>query len=57
MPSFAKIVICAASILYVMAILFFTHPGRNALEWLGVYTECAADVSLLKKSCMRTQAR
>jgi hypothetical protein len=57
MPSFATFVIGAASILYVTAILFFSHPGRKTLEGLGVYTECTADVSLLRKSCTLRQKR
>ena len=57
MPSFVTFVISIASIIYVTALLFFTPPGRNALEWLGVYTECTADVSVLRKSCMLHQKR
>jgi hypothetical protein len=57
MPSFGTFVFSVACILYVTALLFFTQPGRRVLEWLGLYTECTADVSLLRKSCLPRQQR
>ena len=55
MSKFGKLAVAAASIIFVAALLFLTPPGRRMLEALGVYTECAADVSLPRKSCTAKQ--
>ena len=55
MSKFGKVAVAAASTIFVAAQLFFTPAGRRLLEQVGLYTECAADVSLGRKSCTAKQ--
>jgi hypothetical protein len=51
MPADSTVKIALTTLIFVGAWVFFTHPGRYALEIMGVYTECAVQAWSLRNHC------
>jgi hypothetical protein len=48
-----SVLIGATAIVLVAAWSFFTPPGRRVLEHVGVLTQCSADATLMRISCLQ----